>query len=184
MRGFTEKWTRENVAEWLRQRAMGWVHDGSQSMMAQTYLNGCTAAYRPDGIILIFSRECGYHSSGWWKNPDYERCFHLSCSFRDPETGAHIDYDHKRAIPWIELLFGPTKNLIWTEPPYSPQGKRSQVWHYRVFYAPDWVAPILPRGEVYSKDWTPAEWLSFSDLQEKLRVEAENQQPTNQNEHL
>jgi hypothetical protein len=176
MRGFTEDWTRENVAEYLRRRALRWSHDGSQSLAAKAYLDGCTAAYRPDGIILIFTKEHGYHSSGWWKNPDYERCFHLSCSFRDPETGAHIDYDHKRVAPWIEYFFGPTRNLIWTEPPYSSEGKKAQVWHYRVFYAPDWVAPIMPRGEVYSKDWTPAGWLSFSDLQDKLRREEANQQ--------
>jgi hypothetical protein len=174
MRFFTEKWTRENVAAYLKQRAAGWSHDGKETVMAKAYLDRCTVGYIPDGIILIFTKEHGYHSGGWWKNPDYERCYHLSCSFRDPETGTQIDYDHKRVMPWIDEFFGPTKNLIWTEPPFSPQGKKAQVWHYRVFYAPGFVAPILPRGEVYSKDWTPKEWLSFSDLQEKLRAGEEN----------
>lgn len=31
--------------------------------------------------IVIMTRDIGYHTSGWWKNPDYERCFHVSISY-------------------------------------------------------------------------------------------------------
>lgn len=37
------------------------------------------------------------------------------------------------------------------------------VHHYRLFCDKAWK-PILPRGEVYSKDWTPADWKSWSDV--------------------
>ena len=71
------------------------------------------------------------------------------------------------------MFFGPTKNLVWAEPPYSLDGKRGDVWHYRVFYAEGWVAPILPCGEVYSKRDTPANWLSYSDVLQKEKDEVE-----------
>lgn len=178
MRGFTEKWTRENVAGYLKRKANVGTYDGRMTLAAQIYTDECKAAYRPDGIILLFTRDTGHHTSGWWKNPDYERCLHLSLSFRDPETGAVRPKDKKLSGIWVEEFFGPTKNLIWAEPPFSTEGKRCDVWHYRVFYADGWVAPILPRKEVYSKDWTPEGWLSYSDV---LNLE-ENQVETFLNE--
>lgn len=36
------------------------------------------------GLMTILTRDIGYHSSGWWKNPDFERCLHLSISFFHP----------------------------------------------------------------------------------------------------
>lgn len=106
---------------------------------------------------LIFTRETGYHSSGWWKNPDYERCWHLSISFRGG--------NEKKALnEIIDNLFGEFKNLIWTEPTYSQQGKNMDVWHYRLFCDENW-RPIQPRGEVYNTDFTELGWQSFSELQ-------------------
>jgi len=51
-------------------------------------------------------------------------------------------------------------------PPYSSGGKANEVWHYRVFTNPA-GEPILPRGEVYSREFTEKGWLSFSDLQNR-----------------
>lgn len=171
-RAFGENWTMENVAGYALRRVHLREFDGRASNLP--YLSDHCYDYHPNGSRLILTRDIGHHSSGWWKNPDYERCLHLSLSFRDPLTGAVRPKDDELTDQWIDLILGPTKNLIWAEPPYSPEGKKNETWHYRVFYAPGWVAPILPRGEVYSKDWTPAGWLSFSDLQEKRRKEAEH----------
>ena len=171
MRNFDHNWTPENIAQWLLYQASFGTHDGILTPRAQLYTKKCTATHQPTGAILLLTRDEGMHESGWWKNPDYERCLHLSLSFRDPQTGLQRSRDKDWTEKYVEAIFGPTKNLIWTEPPYSPEGKKGDVWHYRVFYAPGWVAPILPRKEVYSKDFTPANWLSWSDYQEKMRLE-------------
>jgi len=175
MRHFTDKHTRAQVVAWLMFHAKNWVHDGYDTPNNRWMMDLCTAAHRPSGAILILTREQGYHSSGWWKNPDYERCWHLSLSFRDPETGEHRARDKKESEQWIDEVFGATKTLLWIEPPFGPEGKHADVWHYRVFYAPGWEVPILPRKEVYSRDFTPAGFLSWSDLRAK---EAEEEKQT------
>jgi hypothetical protein len=172
MRCFDARWTLENIVAYLRTKARSRIFNGLDTLANQVHLRDCTAGHLQSGTLLVLTYEDGYHSSGWWKNPDYERCVHLSLSFRDPVTGKPRSRDKEWSDKWIEVVFGPTKNLIWVEGPAGPEGKRADVWHYRVFYAEDWVAPILPRGEVYSKDWTPAGWLSFSDMQEKLARDA------------
>lgn len=106
---------------------------------------------------VVFTRDIGYHSSGWWKNPDYERCWHLSISFRGGSE--------KKALEQIlDNLFGENKKLIWIEPPYSSDGKKMDVWHYRLFCDVNWQ-PIKPRGEVYNTDFTERGWKSFSEVQ-------------------
>jgi len=55
------------------------------------------------------------------------------------------------------------RRLLWIEPPYSPEGRRSDVHHYRLFCDEHWQ-PIKPRGEVYSTDFTEKGWKSFSEL--------------------
>lgn len=171
MRWFNEQWTQENIAAYLKRQAAMGTYGGIVNPITQRYCDACQCAHRPSGTIMILTRDMGMHSCGWWKNPDYERCLHLSLSFRDPKTGVPRSRDRKLSDEWIDAVFGPLKTLIWTEPPYYPEGKKNDTWHYRVFFAPDWAAPILPRGEVYSKDWTPADWLSWSDLRAKLHQE-------------
>jgi len=113
---------------------------------------------------LIYTRDVGHHSSGWWKNPDYERCLHLSLSYRDPRlVGAYYPHDLKRSEEIARAFFGADAKLCWVERPYSPQGKTADVWHYRLFCDEGWE-PFKPRGEVYSRDSTPADWQSFSEI--------------------
>lgn len=115
------------------------------------------------GIRAIFTRDYGHHSGGWFKNPDYERCFHLSLSFRSPDGTILLSQDHKIAKELCELFYGKYTRLIWAEPPFSKHGKSHNVWHYRLFvnYRGE---PILPRGEVYSKEFTEKGWKSFSEI--------------------
>jgi hypothetical protein len=171
MRWFSESWSLEQIAEWMKTCAAGGHYTGIMTPAAKRYLDHCKAAHRPSGSILIFTRDAGMHSSGWWKNPDYERCWHLSLSFRDPVTGAVRPRDKQWTRIWIDVIFGPLKTLIWTEPPYYPEGKKSDVYHFRVFFSEDWRSPILPRDEVYTRTHTPADWLSWSDARAKLELE-------------
>lgn len=110
---------------------------------------------------IIYTRDVGHHSGGWWKNPDYERCLHLSLSYRD-QRGS-LPHDRRQSAIIARAFFVDDVRLAWIEAPYSAEGKASDVWHYRVFCDPSW-APILPRGEVYHRANTPAGWRSFSDV--------------------
>jgi len=139
------------------------LYDGINSLANRMLLDSCKALHHPTGTLFIFSRDGGMHSGGWWKNPDYERCWHLSMSFVEPLTGERGPKDVKLTEQWLEVFYGDDQRYIWAEPPYSPDGKQLGVWHYRVFCDPSW-APIIPRGEVYTKDFTERGWLSFSDL--------------------
>ena len=180
MRWFRDNWTPANIATYLHRKASQSTYDGQMTPAAKRYADECKVGHLRSGSILMLTRDVGMHDCGWWKNPDYNQCIHLSLSFRDPQTGKPRERDKEWSRTWVEAVFGPVKTLIWTEPPTYPEGKRNDVYHYRVFYAPGWVAPILPRGEVYSKDWTPAGWLSWSDARAKLQLEAdifENSQP-------
>ena len=74
-------------------------------------------------------------------------------SFRDNIIGYPKPKDKKLTKEWIGLFFGDKQSYLWCEPPFSEIGKRQDVWHYRMFCDPSW-SPIIPRKEVYSKDYT------------------------------
>lgn len=120
------------------------------------YFKACRWFVERYECIIVLTRDIGYHTGGWWKNPDYERCYHLSISFpggRNPRKLEHV----------LDKLFGNNKRLLWCEPPYSEEGKRVGVYHYRLFCDPNWQ-PIKPCGEVYTKQFTEIGWKSFSEL--------------------
>ena len=74
-----------------------------------------------------------------------------------------MPFDRKRAQIIAEAFFEGDVRKCWVEPPYTPEGKRGGVHHYRLFCDPAWM-PMLPRGEVYNADFTEAGWQSFSEL--------------------
>lgn len=121
-------------------------------------------AHRDTIAVVLFTRDIGHHTGGWWKNPDYERCEHLSLSFYDRESHESAPQDYARAKLWCKAFFGDWCRLLWVEPPHSEQGKRPDAYHYRLFMRDDWKTPLLPRGEVYTREFTEAGWKSFSEL--------------------
>lgn len=152
---------------------------------AQQYFNMCRHYHRHTGTFLIFTRDTGHHSSGWMKNPEFERCLHLSLSFRPKATvydeglltsgnwvnllrnsdlGEPEPFAIARAKPWIDALFHPDANLAWHEPSFSDMGKARDVHHFRLFCDAGWNA-IKPRGEVYSTELTKRGWKSWSEVQ-------------------
>lgn len=137
---------------------------------SEKYLSRCRAYHTPTGTMLIYSRDVYHHMSGWWKNPDYERCLHLSLSFRDPDGGERAPRDKRLTREWLGHFFGSDVGKLWCEPPYSPEGKAADVWHYRLFCAPNWT-PIIPRKEVYTTEFTELGWKSFSDVSADLDAE-------------
>jgi hypothetical protein len=149
------------------QRSMRGFYTGADTPQNRALIQSCSHILRfSPGLeaTVLFTRDTGHHTGGWWKNPDYERCWHLSLAYRHPMLpGAMLPHDHARSAAIAREFFGDDAAKAWIEKPYSPQGKRSDVWHYRVFCDEGW-RPHMPRGEVYSREWTPKGWQSFSEV--------------------
>lgn len=126
-----------------------------------SYLGLCMQRCERTGTSLLYSRDEGYHSGGWWKNPDYERCYHLSLSFFDWLSFEPRPKDTALTAKWISAFFGSHSQWLWCEPP--SMDLEIGAWHYRLFCDPKWQ-PIKPRGEVYSTQFTELGWKSFSEL--------------------
>lgn len=147
-------------------RASRWLYDGLGSPQNQARVNACRYLYAvaPDASArIIYTRDIGHHSGGWWKNPDYERCFHLSISFCVNPTDEPLPFDRRRAEVIARAFWPRDVAKAWVEKPYTEEGRHAGVWHYRLFCDPAWQ-PIQPRGEVYSREFTEAGWRSFSDI--------------------
>ena len=171
----------DSVIRVIKSRALAAICDGRQNARNAAYMDLCAHFHGHSGTLILFSRDEGHHSSGWMKNPDFERCWHLSLSFRTPfptwpeerianpralaQLGAVIGlapFDWKLARQWVDAVLGSDAKLAWTESPKSPQGLELGVMHWRVFADESWQA-IKPRGETYSKQLTEAGWQSWSD---------------------
>jgi hypothetical protein len=130
------------------------------------YLDRCRHDDYRTGTRLIFSRDTGHHSSGWLKNPDYERCWHLSLSPLPSVIcvpGRLAELDKRMAARWVRAFFADDVSKVWAEGPFSAIGKAHGVWHWRLFCDEHWE-PILPRKEVYTREFTEAGWRSASEV--------------------
>lgn len=137
----------------IRKTANHGVFDGRH---ITPYFEECRWWLERFDCLIIFTRDVGHHTSGWWKNPDYERCYHLSISFPGGRNRKKEEYV-------LQKLFRSNCRLLWCEPPYSIEGKKAEVYHYRLFCDENWEA-IKPRGEVYNTQFTELGWKSFSEI--------------------
>lgn len=117
----------------------------------------------PLRAVVILTRD-NMVKLGWWKNFEFENCLHLSISFRDPATLFTIDWDDRSARKIVEAVFGASRSMTWWEPAYTPEGKTRGVQHWRLFYAPDWMTPIHPKGEPHTLN-VPAGWRGWTEYQ-------------------
>lgn len=141
----------------IKHQSMNGTFDG---ITESFYFRQCQWQLPRHDLSIIFTRDVGPHSGGWWKNPDYEYCYHLSICFFGGKS-------KKKLEDILDGLFTPSgKRMLWIEPPISPEGKSKEIWHYRLFCDDHWV-PIIPRGEVYSKRYTESGWKSYSELHAK-----------------
>lgn len=147
-----------------------YTFDGTGNPQSRYVLQRCTHVDPCSGTAVMFTRDTNHHVSGWWKNPMYERCYHLSLSYRDVQTGQFAPHDHRLSEKWLKAFFGSDVRWVWCEPPTSRQGKATDTWHFRLFCDEGWQ-PHKPQGEVYSRELTEAGWLSFSDRQAQLEME-------------
>lgn len=155
----------ESLVKNAKLRALGYFYNGKVTPEARRRMAENTHLYviNPElSAVIIYTRDIGHHTSGWWKNPDYERCYHLSISFVTPDL-SKLPFNKALGLKIAEAFFDQHAPKLWLEGPYSPEGKARDVWHYRLFADEQWN-PIQPRGEVYSKDQTPKDWKSFSEV--------------------
>lgn len=164
MRIYGPNWLKASVSEKLRAASRTGMFDGLMTSAAQIYLERCKAFHASTGSLLIFTRDSGHHSSGWFKNPEFELCLHLSLSFHEPfQLHKQATFSQALADEWVDCVFGEKKKLAWRETAKSPEGRALEVVHWRVFCDAHWF-PIYPRGEVYSREFTEKGWQSWSDL--------------------
>lgn len=158
-----------SVAERMRRAAARSVFDGRVTVAARGYMIACTFDDHRTATRLIFTRDTGHHSSGWMRNPDFERCLHLSTSpipTRLIVPGA-VEHSAQVLEQWVRAFYGDDARYTWAESPKSDVGRARDVWHWRVFCDATW-RPFLPRGEVYSSDLTEAGWMSASEVFERF----------------
>jgi len=153
----------ELLARRMRKRAFAGRFEGHEHETRAPYFQSCRRI--AFGTVLVFTRDTGHHTSGWFKNPDYERCLHLSMSPEPPVlwTPNTPELDTKLRDGWVRAFFGPDLDKVWAESPKSPEGRRVNVWHWRVFCDEHWQ-PIVPRGEVYGTEFTEKGWQSASEM--------------------
>jgi hypothetical protein len=112
------------------------------------------------GIRLLLSKDRMHHSVGWWRNAEYEYCWHLSVSawdrdrlgrFAEPED---IPVAEERY--WTHAFFPVHFNKLWhepggTDPRLTPREKmrHRHFSHLRLFLDPETFQPFIPQGEVY-----------------------------------
>jgi len=129
------------------------------------YFRNAHQVHAKTGTSILFTRDKGMHASGWFKNPDYDRCYHLSISFWDYETNPHRPtprpYEYGLARLWVGLFYGDWTRYVWEEST-ALVNLPAEVRHYRVLCNPAWK-PIIPRKEVYSREFIEKGWQSFSD---------------------
>jgi hypothetical protein len=157
------------VAKSLRRRAWMGVFNGRPE--GQRYVTFCRRICAETGSVVIFTRDTGHHTSGWMKNPDFERCYHLSLSPKPseivlPGVEPIAELDAKTRNAWVRAFFGDDARYTWLESAKSEHGIRRGVEHFRLFCDAGWK-PILPRGDVYSTAFTELGWRSASQVLEE-----------------
>jgi len=146
-----------------RRLASRCVFAGGASPFDNRVIARCRSVDAVTATRICFTRDVGYHSSGWWKNPDFERCLHLSLSPTPSSILTRAELSRETQRLWVEAFFRGETRRTWAEPAFTPAGKAAGVWHFRLFCDEGWQ-PITPRGEVYSRELTEAGWKSTSEL--------------------
>lgn len=120
-------------------------------------------------VRLLLTRDRSHHSSGWWRNAEYEFCWHLSISARPsadcrlaalglkkPDEVGYVDLPKLEETYWGRLVFGVHADKVWHEPGgtdpslTAAEARRNRsISHLRLFLDPDTFEPFIPSGEVY-----------------------------------
>lgn len=173
----------QHVAIARRMRAWarrGWYIGDEASLQKYGAREVLPSIAEPEVLIsLLLSRDRMHHSVGWWRNAEYEYCWHLSLSAI--ERGEYYRVERlarltgRRQKPsfeempradldlWSRLIFGEHIDKLWNEPggtdprlTADERHRRAVLWHLRLFLNPVTMEPFIPKGEVYDLTrWIP-----------------------------
>lgn len=158
----------------------GWYTGDERSLALYGARRVVRAITEPELVMsLLLSRDRRHHSVGWWRNAEYEYCWHLSMAAKaigppvDQGGWAAADFEE---IPrgevkaWTDIIFGEHVDKLWFEPGgIDPRLTREEArthakfWQMRLFLDPELLdargephVPFIPRGEVYGLTrWIP-----------------------------
>lgn len=146
----------------LRQANRGWYTGDMQSMRRFAQRRDVVGRTEHQLMIrLLLTKDRMHHSVGWWRNADYEYCWHLSISAwgraergRAPVEPEDIPADEERY--WSFAFFPEHYDKLWhepggTDPRLTPEEKmrHRHFAHLRLFLHPLTFEPFIPEGEVY-----------------------------------
>lgn len=165
-----------------RMRARVRTYNGLATRENMRLIGFCTTDWRytpwsgnqADAVRMAYTRDDGMHDIGWWKNPLYSRCLHLSLSFvgltrssldpREALRAVPLPQKHAAAHAICLAFYGDQARKLWIEPPYTDVGKAHDVYHYRLFMTENFGEPVELKGEVYTLQFTAKGWKSWSEL--------------------
>jgi hypothetical protein len=153
--------------------AGGWYIGDYASLMRARAWRTLPAVTEPElQLVLQLTRDRMHHSVGWWRNAEYEYCWHLSMSVRDRlawaayiakgSLASRDDAPPVEEFPaaerryWALAVFREEQSKLWVEPggtdPRLTRQEaldRAKLLHLRLFLDPETLQPFMPRGEVY-----------------------------------
>lgn len=116
-------------------------------------------------LSVVFTYDVGHHGSGWWRNSQYDRCWHLSLvainlmRAKIAPEGAFETPTSEEQAALAHLFFHTHTDKLWCEPPagyfdaYRTTPQARHTYHLRLFTDREFQ-PIQPEGEVYTlKPW-------------------------------
>lgn len=156
---------RRLVAQMVKACERGWYTGDEASLRRFGQKRTVVARTNPElAVILLLSRDRMHHSVGWWRNAEYEYCWHLSISAWDrARTSEPEDVPREEERYWAHAFFPQTVNKLWhepggTDPRLTPREKmrHRHFSHLRLFLDPETFEPFVPKGEVYDLTrWIP-----------------------------
>lgn len=158
----------------MGQAARGWFTGDRQSLSKFRAMEDVIARTEPSlQIRLQITKDKQHHSSGWWRNAEYEYCWHLSMSAWDragalytfgPRDDLREDLPKEEERYWAHAFFPNDFDKLWHEPgggdPETPlveaRRRAAHLSHLRLFLDPITMEPFIPKGEVYDLTrWVP-----------------------------
>lgn len=167
------------VGRQLRRKALsGWYLGDEVTLGMYSGRHVGVARTTPELVVsLLLSRDRMHHSVGWWRNAEYEYCWHMSICCWDtkrynreyakpPEQRkepAHEEIPDAELRYWAFIIFGELVKYLWHEPGGTdPRLSREEALdrknmvHLRMFMNPLTMRPFIPTGEVYHlTKWIP-----------------------------
>lgn len=144
----------------------GWYIGTEETLLRNRAFAQVPAVTEPElAIRLQLTKDRMHHSVGWWRNAEYEYCWHLSISAWEDGTERPASIPKAEERYWTFAFFPQTYDKVWhepggTDPRLTDKEKleRRHIVHQRVFLDPETFEPFIPTGEVY--DIT--RWLSIT----------------------